>query len=99
MHWATILVNICRTVCLQGVNIDTELVMYPLNMHIFSKICMIEVDCLTLLLRHITGQREQPSVQQQQMQPQNNHLTLTGRALRNTLFIRKIVARNSSGAT
>lgn len=31
---------------------------------------------LTRLLKHITGQKEQPSVQQQQMQPQNSHLTL-----------------------
>lgn len=54
---------------------------------------------LTLLLRHITGQREQPRVQQQHTQPQNNHLTLTGNVFFNTLLTRDIVALNSSGAT
>lgn len=51
------------------------------------------------MLRQTTGQREQPRVQQQQIQPQNNHLMLTGSALRNTLLMRFMVARNSSGAT
>ena len=54
---------------------------------------------LTLLLRQTTGQREHPNVQQQQMQPQKSHLTLTGRDLRKTLLILDIVALNSSGAT
>lgn len=54
---------------------------------------------LTLLLKHMTGQREQPKVQQQQTHPQNNHFTLTGSVFFNTLFILIIVALNSSGAT
>ena len=35
---------------------------------------------LTRLLRQTTGHNEQPRVQQQHIQPQNNHLTFTGRA-------------------
>lgn len=31
---------------------------------------------LTRLLKHITGQKEQPNVQQQQMHPQKSHLML-----------------------
>lgn len=31
---------------------------------------------LTRLLKHITGQKEQPSVQQQQIHPQKSHFTL-----------------------
>lgn len=58
---------------------------------------MIQV--FTLLLKQITGQREQPNVQQQQTQPQNNHLTLTGNVFFSTLFILRTVALNSSGAT
>ncbi|KAJ6637398.1 hypothetical protein Bhyg_10128 [Pseudolycoriella hygida] len=42
---------------------------------------------------------EQPRVQQQHMQPQNNHLTFSGNVFFKTLFIRCIVALNSSGAT
>lgn len=52
-----------------------------------------------LLLRHITGHKEQPNVQQQQTQPQNSHFTLTGRVFFKIPFIRLIVALNSSGAT
>lgn len=51
------------------------------------------------MLKHITGHSEHPSVQQQQIQPQNNHLTLSGSVFFRTLFIRPIVALNSSGAT
>jgi len=47
----------------------------------------------------MTGQREQPSVQQQQTQPQKSHLTLTGRDFFSTPLIRPTVALNSSGAT
>lgn len=47
----------------------------------------------------MTGQREQPKVQQQQRHPQNSHLTLTGRVFLRTLFILVIVALYSSGAT
>jgi len=54
---------------------------------------------LTLLLKQMTGHREQPRVQQQHTQPQNNHLTLTGKVFFNTLFILITVALNSSGAT
>lgn len=54
---------------------------------------------LTRLLKHITGHNEQPRVQQQHMQPQNSHLTFSGSVFFNTLFIRWIVALNSSGAT
>lgn len=54
---------------------------------------------LTRLLRQITGHIEQPKVQQQQMQPQKSHFTFIGRVFFNTLFIRSIVALNSSGAT
>lgn len=53
----------------------------------------------TLLLRHITGQREHPKVQQQHTQPQKSHLTLTGNVFFNTLLIRATVAWYSSGAT
>jgi len=38
-------------------------------------------------------------VQQQHTQPQNNHLTLTGKVFFNTLFTLITVALNSSGAT
>lgn len=54
---------------------------------------------LTLLLRHITGHKEQPSVQQQQTQPQNSHLTFTGSVFFKTLLTLEMVALNSSGAT
>lgn len=36
----------------------------------------LKVTWLTRLLRHITGQNEHPSVQQQQMQPHRSHLML-----------------------
>lgn len=51
------------------------------------------------MLRHITGHNEQPNVQQQHIQPQNNHLTLTGNVFFNILFILDNVSVNSSGAT
>ena len=54
---------------------------------------------LTLLLRQITGQREQPNVQQQHKHPQKSHLTLTGSVLRKTQLTLVIVALYSSGAT
>lgn len=54
---------------------------------------------LTLLLKHITGHREHPKVQQQQTQPQNSHFTLTGSVFFSTALIRSTVALNSSGAT
>lgn len=61
------------------------------------------LDCvskiLTRLLRQITGHKEQPNVQQQQRQPQNSHLTFTGRVFFNIPFIRITVSLNSSGAT
>lgn len=47
----------------------------------------------------MTGHREHPRVQQQHTQPQNNHLTLTGKVFFSTLFILITVALNSSGAT
>lgn len=56
-------------------------------------------EVVTLLLRQMTGHKEQPSVQQQQTQPQNSHLTFTGSVFFRTLFIRRTVALNSSGAT
>lgn len=55
--------------------------------------------CLTLLLKQMTGHKEHPRVQQQQTQPQNSHLTFTGKVFFNTLFILITVALNSSGAT
>lgn len=64
-------------------------------MKLVIKICSY----LTLLLRQITGHNEHPSVQQQQRQPQNNHLTLTGRVFFKTAFILITVSLNSSGAT
>ena len=54
---------------------------------------------LALLLRHTTGHSEQPSVQQQHIQPQNNHLTFIGRDFFRTPLSRTIVALYSSGAT
>lgn len=60
---------------------------------------MSKVYKLTLLLKHITGHREQPRVQQQQTQPQNSHLTLTGKVFFKIPLMRPIVALNSSGAT
>jgi hypothetical protein len=53
---------------------------------------------LTLLLKHITGHREQPNVQQQQTQPQKSHFTLTGSVFLSNPFIRIMVALYSSGA-
>lgn len=47
----------------------------------------------------MTGHKEHPKVQQQQTQPQNSHLTLTGRVFLRTLFTLITVALNSSGAT
>jgi hypothetical protein len=46
----------------------------------------------TRLLRQMTGQREQPRVQQQQRQPQNNQRTFTGRVRRRVTFTRVTVA-------
>ena len=60
---------------------------------------MLRSEEFTFLLRHITGHNEQPNVQQQQTQPQNSHLMLTGKVFFKTLFILIIVALNSSGAT
>lgn len=54
---------------------------------------------LTLLLRHITGQREHPNVQQQHKHPQNNHFTLTGKVFFKIPLILITVSLNSSGAT
>lgn len=56
-------------------------------------------EILTLLLKHITGHREHPSVQQQQTHPQNSHFTLTGSVFLRTALMRRMVALNSSGAT
>lgn len=47
----------------------------------------------------MTGQREQPRVQQQQTQPQKSHLTFRGRVFFNMPLMRPMVALNSSGAT
>lgn len=52
----------------------------------------------TLLLKHTTGKKEQPRVQKQQRHPQINHLAFMGTVLLKILFIRPIVALNSSGA-
>lgn len=54
---------------------------------------------LTLLLRQTTGHNEQPKVQQQHIQPQNSHFTLTGRVFLRTELILCRVSLNSSGAT
>ena len=51
------------------------------------------------MFRHTTGQRLQPSVQQQNAQPQNSQRTFIGIVLRSTLFTRRIVSLNSSGAS
>lgn len=56
-------------------------------------------ECCVLLLRHMTGQREHPKVQQQHTQPQNSHFTLTGNVFFSTLLMRATVAWYSSGAT
>lgn len=40
------------------------------------KRCVCLPCLLTRLLKHITGQKEQPNVQQQQMHPQKSHLML-----------------------
>lgn len=56
-------------------------------------------DCITLLLRQITGHKEHPSVQQQHKHPQNNHFTFTGKVFLSTLLILSTVSLNSSGAT
>lgn len=47
----------------------------------------------------MTGQREQPKVQQQHRHPQKSHLTLTGRVFFKMPLIRITVSLNSSGAT
>lgn len=54
---------------------------------------------LTRLLKHTTGHKEHPNVQQQHTHPQNNHLALTGNVFLSTELIRPIVAEYSSGAT
>lgn len=54
---------------------------------------------LTLLLRQITGHILQPSVQQQQRQPQSSQRTLTGRFFLRQLLTLLMLALNSSGAT
>ena len=54
---------------------------------------------LTLLLRHITGQREHPHVQRQKQHPQRSHLALTGKVFLKTVLIRPTEPMNSSGAS
>ena len=44
------------------------------------------------MLRHTTGHIEHPRVQQQQRQPNNSHLTFTGRAFLNVTFTLVTVA-------
>lgn len=53
----------------------------------------------TLLLRQMTGQSEQPRVQQQHIHPQNSHLAFIGKLFFKTELIRPIVSSYSSGAT
>lgn len=56
------------------------------------------ISVLTLLLRHITGQREQPQVHKQKQQPQRSHRADTGRVFLRTVFTRPTEPVNSSGA-
>lgn len=44
---------------------------------------------LTRLLKHITGQKEQPSVQQQQMHPQKSHLMLFRNVKKKAMIVLK----------
>lgn len=46
-------------------------------------------ELLTRLLKHITGHREQPNVQQQQMHPQKSHFMLPERMLCNRLAFQR----------
>ena len=89
-----IFLNALVTVC-------DNLALKPQNVIFFS---LKELESLygtlyTLLLRQITGHMEHPNVQQQQIQPQNNHLTFMGRVFLRTPLMRHIVALYSSGAT
>lgn len=65
----------------------------------FSASNTLLIECLVLLLRQTTGHMDMPRVQQQQIQPQSNHRTLTGIVLLSTLLTRVTVALYSSGAT
>jgi len=47
----------------------------------------------------MTGQSEQPRVQQQHIHPQKSHLAFIGRLFFKTELIRPIVSSYSSGAT
>ena len=53
----------------------------------------------TLLFRKTTGHIDMPMVQQQHIQPHNNHLKFIGKLRPNTLFILIKVDSNSSGAS
>jgi len=66
---------------------------------LFSHSSAFSMEFLVRLERQTTGHRLQPRVQQQHKQPQNSHLTLTGSVFLRTVFIRPMVALNSSGAT
>jgi len=66
---------------------------------VFSQSSVLSMARTVFLLRQTTGHKEQPSVQQQNMHPQNNHRTFTGILFRSMLLIRTMVSLNSSGAT
>jgi hypothetical protein len=50
-------------------------------------------------LRHITGHRLKPTVQQQHRQPQRSHFPLTGNVFFKQVFTLLMLVLNSSGAT
>lgn len=66
---------------------------------LFSQSNTFSIEWRVLLLRQTTGQREQPRVQQQHIQPHRSHFTFTGSAFFRVLLMRNIVSLNSSGAT
>lgn len=93
-----VIANLFCFICKLSSDVGWKIVNYLNYMCSSSSSSLLKSE-LTLLLRQITGHREHPSVQQQHMQPQNNHLTLTGSVFLSTLLIRATVAWYSSGAT
>ena len=64
----------------------------------FSNASSLLMDSRAFLFMNMTGSREQPSVQQQNMEPKTSHLKLLANSLLKMLLICLIVSLNSSGA-
>lgn len=65
---------------------------------VFSASKVFSIAFRVLLLRQITGQREQPQVHKQKQQPQRSHRADTGSVFLRTVFTRPTEPVNSSGA-